>query len=487
MTLPLLPPKYSSQLENIFLFQLHKYVNHRDLGNEKIFQFVIKELKSLQSKGLFIKYKDKQLKIYFPLLSILGDNLALNKNLGYNSCNSNYPCRICTELKEEIKYSIGEKEKYLRSISDAKNDKNGIVDDCFFNEIPGYNRFLNCAFDPSHDLDEGVCRYVMGNILNTIIFLEKRITLDSLNSRISGLNYISDSNVIPSLTADNIKQKYLIVSCSEMFFLIEYLGLLIGDHIPINHKAWKLYLLLRKIMFIVYMESFNDEILNDLDNSIISHNMLYIKLYGHLTVKFHNLGHYVKFIKRMGPPKFYCTIRCEGRHRLFKSYANVMNSRLNPEYSLALKNQFPLAYRFFDSEGFVDRLILGKVIKNTKEFPCYYKFVHLISNNKMLENYELVTSVRVAGTLYKENYIISYKDININFAKIKFILVNKDSVYLLVFKLKIKKYEKHYGAFCVEETEETAILNHSCCLPSPTVINILKDGKKYVTTRVFTM
>ena len=75
-----------------------------------------------------------------------------------------------------------------------------------------------------HDLNEGVCRYVLGFVLYTLIFEERRITINFLNSRISGFNYINDTNVVPTITEEQIKKKYLILSASEMFFLVDSLG-----------------------------------------------------------------------------------------------------------------------------------------------------------------------------------------------------------------------------------------------------------------------
>jgi len=40
-TIACIPEEYSSRLENIFLFQLHHLVDHKRLGNKKIFRKVI--------------------------------------------------------------------------------------------------------------------------------------------------------------------------------------------------------------------------------------------------------------------------------------------------------------------------------------------------------------------------------------------------------------------------------------------------------------
>ena len=109
-----LPPEYASQLQNIFLLQLHKYIDHRDLGNKKIFNSIIKYLQVLQDEGILVKFNDTTIRIYFPLYAILGDNLGLNTILGYSKgSNSNFPCRICTAPKNLVQTMTSENEMYL--------------------------------------------------------------------------------------------------------------------------------------------------------------------------------------------------------------------------------------------------------------------------------------------------------------------------------------------------------------------------------------
>ena len=96
-------------------------------------------------------------------------------------------------------------------------------------------------------------------------------------------------------------------------------------------------------------------------------------------------------------------------------------------------------------------------------------------------------SVRVKGTLYKENYVLVIKnDQNIEFGKIQFILISNDNtVYFLYNKLHMRKKEKHLGAFCIEETEHLGVINQNDLnFYCPTVINNFSDDKKYVVLRM---
>lgn len=101
--IPCLPPEYVSKLENIFLVQLHKYEDHKLLGNNKIFINVINEIRELVSHGIVINKNDKEKRVFFKLCYIVGDNLGLNTILGFSkNFNQSYCCRICVATKEQI-------------------------------------------------------------------------------------------------------------------------------------------------------------------------------------------------------------------------------------------------------------------------------------------------------------------------------------------------------------------------------------------------
>ena len=92
-----------------------------------------------------------------------------------------------------------------------------------------------------HDVLEGVCAYVMRSIIQKFIS-EEYFTLEYLNSRIADIKtYCSEiTNMPPSITINRLKGKlYLKISAAEMFNLVRYLGLIIGDKILEGDKYWK--------------------------------------------------------------------------------------------------------------------------------------------------------------------------------------------------------------------------------------------------------
>lgn len=192
LTLLGLPPQYSSNLNNIFLMQLHNYQDHRILGN-KIFSHLIDEIIDLSINCVTINVSKEQ-KIIFRLMFIAGDNLGLNTILGFSKgFNSCYYCRICTIIKQHAQKCINEDERYIRTQNDylncVINSTFGIKEKCIFNKIPNFHILENLSVDPMHDLLEGVCRYDFSKILNNFIYVEQFFTLEVFNDRL--LNCIS--------------------------------------------------------------------------------------------------------------------------------------------------------------------------------------------------------------------------------------------------------------------------------------------------------
>jgi len=77
-TIACIPKEYSSRLGNIFLFQLHHSVDHKRLGNKKIFRKVIEVITDLEINGIRIEINEEVKTVFFKLCFIAGDNLGLN-------------------------------------------------------------------------------------------------------------------------------------------------------------------------------------------------------------------------------------------------------------------------------------------------------------------------------------------------------------------------------------------------------------------------
>lgn len=154
-----------------------------------------------------------------------------------------------------------------------------------------------------------------------------------------------------------------------MKFLVENLNFIIGDLIPENNSMWKQYLLLSEILYTVSLSAISLDSLvrfNSLTHDYVSLNLKLFKT--SLKVKHHQLLHYPRIMKTFGPLHNMSSIRYEAKHKQLKENSKVVSSRKNASYTLALKHQLQLCFRFVRNEGFSQRITYGSYISNIKMF-----------------------------------------------------------------------------------------------------------------------
>ena len=174
---------------------------------------------------------------------------------------------------------------YRNYLKDCKYKRNGIIEKCIWNCLTFYNCIKCPCADLTHDLLEGVCRYDMANILQKFIFQLKIFSIKTLNLRLSQFeNIFGDRNKVPQFIEKSILKKQLILSSSEMFYLVEFFGVILGDLVLKSNreslKYWKLYLNLRNILEIVMSPSCaEDSDLDKLKLLISQHHKKFLKLF----------------------------------------------------------------------------------------------------------------------------------------------------------------------------------------------------------------
>ena len=357
----------------------------------------------LSKNGILLNLNGKPIRVFF-LVFITADNLGANDIFGFaKSFNATQYCRICRidknlahKLTKEDPNLLRNKENYQ---NDCENNSNGVKETCIFHRIPNFHVLDNTAVDPMHDLFEGVCRYDMAEILYDLIYVKKFFSLQIFNSRVTTFDksLLNDKNLLPVLSAESIISKNLTISASEMAFLIQ----LIGDLVPKTSKAWTLYLLLREIVNIVVAPSVNDGIIERLTIIISEHQSLYMKLSNaSLKPKFHFITHYPHLMRKFGPLMQFSCFRFEGKYKGFKDTASSMTSRQNPSYSLSLKHQLEMSYRFFLNRGFTKCIEAGPEISNLHKMFDYSNFNHVLPKDWNGDNYVSVNWVRVNGTYF---------------------------------------------------------------------------------------
>ena len=476
-----LPLKFASMLENVFLAQFNFTSDLKTFKNEQSFHSVIEKLKYLFNEGILINVDGQTYKVHFIVAGILGDNLGANTLFGFSeSFSAEYYCRFCKATKHEAKILCVEKEELMRDVDnykiDVTNKTHGVKDVCASNELPLFHNILNVSVDLMHDFYLGVCRYDIAKILNYFINEKQYLSYDKLNDRLKFFDH-SDTDrgsKISSINPEHIKKGYIIITASQMSYLVSYLCIIIGDLIPPDDLAWELYLMLFEIIFIITSnEISNDEIIV-LKELIKGHNALYLKIFKEpLKPKFHIITHYISCIKATGPPKHTSCEKYEAYHKKSKKYARSVNSRVNILLSLATKLQLGLAYRLYCNKGFKTIIEFGKRGEST-----------IILNCK--NSYE-VSHVKVNGTKYMNQNVIFLRN-NCEdepvFGIIFKIIREDNKFYLLCRQCNTIGYIGTIQAYQIALPKTDCVIKHDVQLyRRPIKMHVTADGRYVISRR----
>ncbi|KAJ8678885.1 hypothetical protein QAD02_017989 [Eretmocerus hayati] len=483
-----IPPRFASQLENILLVQLHKYSDHKQLGNKIIFRQVIRQLRALEKSGIDINVNNQNRKVYFVLPFIAGDNLGLNTILGFSpSFSSDYCCRICTVSKSQLQSFTREDFNLLRNESNylehSSTSSFGIRESCVFNEISNFHVANNPSVDPMHDLLEGVCRVDVGRILNYLINVKKYFEFSVLEERMECYSKNSPDSNLPSLSRESIKNERIVTSASEMYYLVFNLPLMIGDLVPSSDRAWQLFLLLRKITCIVFAHSVTHEQINSFGNLVTSYLNLYKALFKKtFRPKHHILLHYKRLMLKYGPLKILSCFRYEAKHRQLKQCSGATTSRVCPDYTIGVKHQLQLCYRFVKGEGFLSKIEYSPVLSKLCDVKNRSCLTNLVPNNLLQSN--CYSWIRTGGTYYSLGCFINTHGIDgfPKFGKIEHIIVDdSERVYFVFKKTSISQINQKLSAYEIHEkdtygcVEQSSLKDYECYYGHK-----MTDGKLYV-------
>ncbi|KAL4143066.1 hypothetical protein QTP88_005438 [Uroleucon formosanum] len=114
----------------------------------------------------------------------------------------------------------------------------GIKEKCIWNDLNSFWATENYSFDIMHDVLEGY------------------FTVEISNDRIETFNYgpIDIRNRPTLISTENLKYRVIKMSAAESLCFTRYLGLIIGDLVPINSEFWALYIILKKIVDIIFQK-----------------------------------------------------------------------------------------------------------------------------------------------------------------------------------------------------------------------------------------
>ena len=141
-------------------------------------------------------------------------------------------------------------------------------------------------------------------------------------------------------------------SASEMWTLMQYLPVMIGDRVPEDDQHWKLLLSLSDCMSMIFAPAINREATYYLQQIIKDHLELFVDVFPGVKVrpKQHYLTHYPRCIRLVGPLiRFWC-MRFEAKHNFFRRLSHIVGNFKNICKTMAYRHQWSVCDRMYSNE-----------------------------------------------------------------------------------------------------------------------------------------
>lgn len=234
--------------------------------------------------------------------------------------------------------------------------------------------------DLLHDFIEGVLAYVIFALVKYFVQVKGYFDLHFLNEKISNLKFGQEEsyNKPSPILESRLNETTFKMSASETLTLFYFFGICVGDKVPEDDVHWKLYKKLRKILDILMSPHILRSDVNTLEKLVHKHHQLYIRLFGSLTIKFHNLIHYSKLLQQNGPAVHFWTMRFEGYHRKLKLHTAAPSGSVNLKMTIATKECLKMCEMFNELES-EESLILVLKLQMKHYFSQLLKNLILIT------------------------------------------------------------------------------------------------------------
>lgn len=183
--------------------------------------------------------------------------------------------------------------------------------------------------------------YIIDNFIKCKFF-----SLIHLNIILKSFRYDPNTKNMPvEITTSHLKNKYIIMSASEMLTLVNYFSLIIGHLVPAENDVWDLFLSLKRITDICTSHKITQDTPSMLQVEIHDYLVLHNELFPNtLKPKHHFLIHYPRVMKLIGPLANVSSSRDEGKHEEGKRTSRAANSRKTINHTIAIRHQLKLNF-----------------------------------------------------------------------------------------------------------------------------------------------
>ncbi|XP_071831544.1 uncharacterized protein [Apostichopus japonicus] len=468
-----LPPQFRSSLCNCFLVALYNAGDVKTYGFDPILQPLVNDLQMLERDGLQITTDAFEGIVHISVAQVAGDNLGMNGICGFvESFVSNHYCRHCRMHRNDMQNASVSKPELLRNFNNYNEDvrrndpaSTGVKIPCLLNDLAHFHVTTNYAPDLMHDLLEGICglevHLVLGNLLQDGFF-----DLDLLNSRITSFDYAPfDSKNKPSPISRNKVQNPDRPSgqtASQMWCLIRYLPLMIGDKVPEGNTHLELILILLECMdFIFCPEVTVDETLF-LKHLIQDHHNHFLNLYPdrNLKPKHHFMTHYPQQMQLLGPLINYWTMRFEAKHRFFKRLGHIICNYRNILKTLSERQQMFLCYNMISGVDLVHKDVeVGPGCSTILVSLDRAEFLSRELGMHMFEEVFIAKWSIVHGVKYCKNLLVVTGKCDQEepiFQQIIYVICIDNGVKLVTESWDTVKYDRHTHTYALQQIAEPA-------------------------------
>lgn len=460
-----LPPKFRSSLPLIQLALLGKSLDVKKFGYEAFLYPLIKDLKLLESNGLFVEFVNKFVKGIVHC--VCADNLGAHSLAGFSeSFNAEKFCRFCTIDRNQIA-TVKTQDFQLRTIDQhntfvqelqcgGSTSVCGVKGNCALTELSHFHPITGFPPDILHDFFEGVIPVELCLCLKELI-RKGFITFDGLNKRLKSFpyQYSDKTNKPQQITKASFGTGRLSGNGHENWTLLRLLPLIIGSCVPELEPSWEILMDLKEIVEIVVSKTISEDRLAYLESKITDHRRLLLETFPQfkLKPKHHFIEHYAHLVRCFGPLIDLWTIRFESKHNFFKRVVHDVQCFKNVLLTLSVKHQQMMAYYIDGQCLFKPKLHVGNI--DRVNIHCLEKKLQTLIKKRgsHQETVSFARCVNLHGTLYAKDMIVSAGELSglPEFYRILNIYVESEKVLFVAGKFS-SWYLEHYRSYQLDNS-----------------------------------
>lgn len=454
-----IPDEFASQLNTVHVAALchaddlkTKYTDFND-----IWLHIVKDIKLLE-KGVDIG--DGTI-IHGTLCNFGSDNLGSHQAQGFvaNFSTTHYPCRFCLCTKDECSTlcrDVPEKKRtrqhHQEQVAMIENATKvdpkvtkGVVRDCTLNDLRYFNIIDNMVPDIMHDLDEGTIPMLLLNLFK--YFISKKLYSEQeIVSKVQYFDFgFTNKKNIPSiikLQKDNLNQNASQLLC--LFRHIPYIFYEKRNEQQLK-SVWDCVCSLLRVVQIAYSLKIDSQDLVNLENYVENHLRLFQSIFKiKLRTKQHNITHYARIIRAMGPLKPMSMKIYERKHQDLKRRVTGKNF-MNLSKSIMVSHQehiFTVCNVYVDEINMTKKQNINDFVKNELEKN--------LGEDENLDDFFEVKSLEFNGIKFREFLFVNSQKYMYEINKI---LINKSNVYFLCSRFNFHSFNDFLNSIKIVRAE----------------------------------